>query len=235
MDVTQIGNYAAQTKQTGNAGAVDNSGEQQKMEFLQLLVTQMRHQDPMDPIKQEEYAAQLAQFSSLEQLTSLNQRFDQMYESNTALNKSITNALSTTLIGKNVNAMVDEFTHNSEEPAGLNFRLASAAEDVKLKVKNADGNILHIDSLGTLAAGEHVWQWDGKYDGKGQAVDGENYYYEVVATTGDERVDVVTNVSGKITGVEFGGQGTMYFLVGNVRVPTDRIQKIYTPDTQIDQ
>jgi flagellar basal-body rod modification protein FlgD len=44
-----------------------------KTEFLQLLITQIQHQDPLSPLKNEEFVAQLATFSSLEQLISINE------------------------------------------------------------------------------------------------------------------------------------------------------------------
>ncbi|MCH2208053.1 MAG: hypothetical protein MK132_19565 [Lentisphaerales bacterium] len=63
--------------------------------FLKLLITQLQNQDPLDPMKNEEFAAQLAQFSSLEQMQNLNQSFNQMMD----LNKVSSTA---SLIGKEV-------------------------------------------------------------------------------------------------------------------------------------
>ena len=53
-------------------------GKMGKDEFLKLLVAQMRHQDPMDPMDGQQMAAQLAQFSSVEQLVSANERLDEI-------------------------------------------------------------------------------------------------------------------------------------------------------------
>ncbi|HOC91669.1 MAG TPA: flagellar hook capping FlgD N-terminal domain-containing protein [bacterium] len=54
------------------------SNELGKDAFLQLLVTQMKYQDPLDPMKNEDFVAQLAQFNSLEQMMNLNESFEKM-------------------------------------------------------------------------------------------------------------------------------------------------------------
>jgi len=66
-----------------------------KEDFLKLLVTQMKNQDPLDPVKNEDFIAQLAQFNSLEQMINLNKNFEQ-------LNTLQTLTQSASLIGKAV-------------------------------------------------------------------------------------------------------------------------------------
>jgi len=103
------------------------------------------------------------------------------------------------------------------------------AQNVQVKIKNAEGNVLRVESIGAMTAGRQTWTWDGKFDGKGTASDGANYIYEVSATHGDDQpVDVRTYIDGKISGVEFGGQGVMNFLVGDVKVATSEVERIYT-------
>lgn len=227
MNISQIGNTAAASQVNSAVGS--KSAGMQKTEFLELLVEQLKHQDPMDPMKQEEYAAQLAQFSSLEQLTNLNSKFDQMYQSNMSMNQSITNALSTNLIGKNVRAIGNQLTYSENGANSVSFSLMDDAQNVQVKIKNAEGNVLRVESIGAMTAGQQSWAWDGKFDGKGTASEGANYIYEVSATKSDDQaVDVRTFVDGEITGVEFGGQGVMNFLVGDVRVSTSEVERIYT-------
>ncbi|MHB8842280.1 MAG: flagellar hook assembly protein FlgD [Candidatus Aquicultor sp.] len=69
QDASATGNQTQPKKQTEALG---------KDSFLQLLVTQMRYQDPLEPAKDTEYISQLAQFNSLEQMQNLNDKFDQM-------------------------------------------------------------------------------------------------------------------------------------------------------------
>lgn len=74
-----------------------------KDSFLQLLITQMQHQDPLEPVKDTEYIAQLAQFNSLEQMQNLNDKFDKMLKWS-----QMTQASS--LIGKEVNGVTQDGT-----------------------------------------------------------------------------------------------------------------------------
>jgi len=233
MQIPQIGNAAvpsASQKSSGNTLGNDALG---KTDFLNLLVTQLRHQNPLEPLKQEEYAAQLAQFSSLEQLSNLNDGFDKMYSSNLQLNQSITNALSANLIGKNLRGLGNQLTYNANRDNEIRYQLGSDAQQVQLQIKDSQGNVLRKVSLDAQGAGDHVWNWDGRLDDSERATDGDTYTYEVTAKDGDDNAIAVTPIiQGKISGVEFGANGSMSFLVGGTKVTTGNVQSIYTDDAQ---
>ncbi len=98
------------------SGDTKTTGSKQGMalgkdDFLKLLITQLRHQDPINPIEDKDFIAQLAQFSSLEQMQQLSTTMHTMMESQqklTALSQA------TTMIGK----MVEIFSHNEEHLFG---------------------------------------------------------------------------------------------------------------------
>ncbi|HHW10187.1 MAG TPA: hypothetical protein GXX29_09460 [Firmicutes bacterium] len=93
-------NWAAETAAGGGA-------EIGKNDFLTLLITQMQHQDPLSPVKDQEFAAQLAQFSSLEAMQNLCSQFEQF----AAANRWMTYlGQATGLIGKTVDLTVEEGT-----------------------------------------------------------------------------------------------------------------------------
>ncbi|MDP3830447.1 MAG: flagellar hook capping FlgD N-terminal domain-containing protein, partial [Ignavibacteriaceae bacterium] len=73
-----------------------------KDDFMKLMLTQLKHQDPLNPMEGSEFAAQLAQFSSLEQLSNLNELTAQSIDANYYLTQSINNTMTATLIGKDV-------------------------------------------------------------------------------------------------------------------------------------
>jgi len=84
------------------SGAADNL--MSKDEFLRLFVTQMQYQNPLNPMDNTDFTAQLAQFSSLEQLTNINSQLTDML----SYQNSLHNTLTTSLIGKNVKFSGDE-------------------------------------------------------------------------------------------------------------------------------
>ncbi|MFP4362321.1 MAG: flagellar hook assembly protein FlgD [Spirochaetia bacterium] len=81
LDLTMSGSQRAQTQMmvdTYNASINEGrmpSTELGRDDFLQILITQLQHQDPTDPMKDKEFIAQMAQFSTLEQMTNLSQDF----------------------------------------------------------------------------------------------------------------------------------------------------------------
>ena len=95
-------NISNQIKNNGIANALAGQAGKtmEKDEFLKLLVTQLSHQDPLKPMESHEFASQLAQFSSLEQLQNMNGTMEESIMSDYMMTQSINNTLATTLIGK---------------------------------------------------------------------------------------------------------------------------------------
>src|SRR5690554_6830841 len=96
------------------ADKTDNKNEAQvlgKDDFLKLLITQLRHQDPMNPIEDKDFIAQLAQFSSLEQMQQLTTTMNTMMDSQQKLTAL---AQATSMIGK----VVEVFSHDEEHLYG---------------------------------------------------------------------------------------------------------------------
>ena len=226
MTITQIGSTGG-TAQQGQTSQGTQSNTMDKQAFLELLVTQMRHQDPMNPLKQEEYAANLAQFSSVEQLSNLNERFDQMYQSNMQLNQSISNILSTTLVGRNVRAQGNSLTYSGDGGNTVHFNLGSAAHEVKIVVRDSEGQIVDTEELGYRQEGDQTWEWDGKLSSGKDAIRGEQYVVSIEATKANgDPVSAHTYLQGRITGVEF-GSGQLYFLIGDTRISAGDVERIY--------
>jgi len=230
MGVSPVTNGVTTSNQTTSTNSSDNA-TLDKQAFLQLLVTQLRHQDPMDPLKQEEYAAQLAQFSSVEQLSNLNDRFDQMYQSNVQLNRSITNTLASTIVGKKVRAIGNSLVYSKGEDNELYYDLGGTAQDVQLTIKDSAGNIVRTEDLGGESAGEHSWSWNGRLNNGQKATDGGNYTFEISAKdSGGQAVDAYGYILGKVTGIEFSNSGSLYFLLGEQRVSAGNVHRIYEGD-----
>ncbi len=101
MILDSIGkNYAPSSAASNNSPASANANMQMgENDFLKLLVTQLRYQDPLNPIQNQDFTAQLAQFSSLEQLTNMNSTLSEMQSSLTSnKNDNILDYIGKTII-----------------------------------------------------------------------------------------------------------------------------------------
>ena len=84
-----------------------------KNDFLTLLIAQLKHQDPLNPADNTEFIAQLAQFSSLEQMTLMNANLEKSLESNINMTEAVSNAMIINYFGKYVTAETDSFMYDA--------------------------------------------------------------------------------------------------------------------------
>jgi flagellar basal-body rod modification protein FlgD len=156
---------------TGNAAASGMGKE----DFLKLLVAQLAHQDPLAPMENTEFVAQLAQFSSLEQLMGVNSNLGLLQVAQTAM----TNSQVAGLIGREIEARGDTLNHTSG-PEAINFDLSSSAKEVTVKVRDAKGNLIRTIDAGSRIGGVNSVTWDGK-DSMGNTMPAGTYSVEVTA------------------------------------------------------
>lgn len=184
-----------------------------KQDFLNLLVSQMRNQDPLDPMKGTEFAAQLAQFSSLEQLTNLNTSMTQSLDANAILTQSINNGLSATFIGKDVRAAVDTFQYTGEGDVKIGYDLPVNASKVTVKIYDSNGVLVNTLNGGT-GSGQNSLTWDGT-TGKDEAVASGKYSFKVEAVGEDGKAITAEKfLFGTISGVRFKPEGTVFVIDG---------------------
>lgn len=159
---------------TTNAGTKSSAAAKEimgKEDFLTLLVAQLKNQDPLSPDDPTEFTAQLAQFSSLEQLHNLN---DSMQALATAQGSSEKlSALS--LIGQNISYYGSAFTFDGQ-PVEVGYNLDGTAASVTLSIQNEKGQTISTMQVENteLAAGNHFINWDGK-DQNGNPVPSGKY------------------------------------------------------------
>jgi flagellar basal-body rod modification protein FlgD len=189
-------NAAALAASTSSATGTTSLG---KDDFLKLLVTQMENQDPLNPSDPTAFTAQLAQFSSLEQLTNINTSLQQMSSSNQLSELS--------MIGQKVVAQGDTFQLGSNG-AKLGYELTGAASKVQLQVQDSMGNTVATLNGDGLSKGDHFVSWDGKGD-NGQAVPPGTYSLVVGAVdgSGNPMTDAAALVQGTVTGVNLDPSG----------------------------
>jgi len=189
--------------------------------FLKLLITQLQHQDPLNPADSTEFTSQLAQFSSLEQLSNVNDNLAtlKLYQA------SINNAQAVSFIGKDIVSKGKSLQVTSGQPVACEFDLKSAAKRAVVSIYDAAGNFVK-DIQGTaLAAGKQSLSWDAR-DRNGNTVSDGTYTFEVQAEgASGEKLDVTTYSKGTVTGITF-EDGISYLIVGRSKVAIGDVTQV---------
>lgn len=193
--------------------------------FMKLMLAQMKNQDPTNPLKSHEMAAQLAQFSSLEQMQNMNTTLTEMRNGQ----KPGENFQALNFIGKAVSGDSAKITRmKGDKGHDFNFNLPDNAKEVKINVKNADGDVVRKISLKNLKQGGNNFTWNGLND-QGAATPAGDYQVVIEAiATNDRKLAVKTDFDGIITGVNYTAEGPV-LQVGNQTVKLKDVKKIVDP------
>lgn len=223
--ITPIGSSAS-TSDTQSSAPIKILG---KDDFLNLLVTQLQHQDPLNPAESTEFTAQLAQFSSLEQLNNINDNLKNMELFQT----SVTNAQAVSYIGKEITAKGNSVQLESAQPAELNFELADNAAMTAISVYNVNGGFVKSFETGPLNSGRQSVAWDGT-DRNGNPVSAGLYRFEVQAVdTDNQSLSVTPLMSSVVTGVSFKDQ-TASLITGLGTIAIDDVIAVSEVQSQPD-
>ena len=137
-------------------------GQQQ---FFELMVTQLKNQDPFKPMENGEFLGQIAQFSTVNGITELQDSFATLassLQSNQALQAS-------TMVGRDVVIPSDRFVLSPDTPALVSAEVPPDAQDVRVTITDAGGQIVRQAALGALDAGRAEFAWDGETSRGAQA------------------------------------------------------------------
>jgi len=191
-----------------------------KDDFLKLLVTQLKHQDPMNPMESQEFSAQLAQFSSLEQLFGMNKTLMDI-QKNLSANEN-ENILD--YIGKVVKTSDNKVSITGGIIDSSVYSLNSSA-DVNISVYDALGSEIRSISAGLKSPGEYSIGWDGR-DNRGNMV-GDGVYTIKINAADQTGASVSADVyhTGEVTGVTH-QNSIPYLMVGKKLVLPDEVIEI---------
>jgi flagellar basal-body rod modification protein FlgD len=196
-----------------------------KEEFLKLLITQLRYQDPLNPMEGTEFAAQLAQFSSVERLQNIEEGLSESLDANRLLSQSITNSLAATMIGKDVRVAAGTFTYGGTDAVKLGFTLTASAASSTVQVLDSAGTVVRTLANPGRDEGDNTFSWDGK-DSLGNPVAAGTYTFKVSAVDADGKdLTAKSYLFGMIEGVRFRSDGT-YFVIDGVEVPISEVQEV---------
>jgi flagellar basal-body rod modification protein FlgD len=169
--------------------------------FLTLLTTQLKNQDPLNPMDNAQITSQLAQLSTVTGIEKLNTTLQALLQD--SQDSQTTQAAA--LVGKPVMVPGSNLALSSSAAIG-GFELAKDADAVTVTISDSNGAVLRTMSLGSMSSGLHDFTWDGTTDSGATAADG-SYKIAVSATAGTDKVattslslgvvrSVITNATG---------------------------------------
>ena len=214
LDAVKI--ESALAAQAARDAADDEVGQN---DFLTMLVAQLENQDPLNPQDSADFAAQLAQFSSVEQLIAVREGIDKLVASAEApVEAAPTSAASsidpTNLVGREVTVFGSQIEVDAERSVvTMDYRSIDPAIEAEVVIRDADGNVRHVESLLPLDAagkptdylrpGDHVYRLDPREHTLPEGV----YSIEFIAK-GQQGTDVtlLPMISGRVTGAILAGE-----------------------------
>lgn len=212
------------TSTTGTAGTSQSATDKAKLnkdlnQFLNLLVTQLKNQDPLNPMDANQFTSQLVQFASVEQEIYTNSHLEDLVNlQQTGQVASMVDYLNTTIeaSGKTLNL----------ENGGAKFTYTLDKNAYKTTITITDGNGDVVASMdGDTGVGYHAVEWDGK-DLNGNQLDDGTYKATVTALDGQGNpVDVSQTVFARVTGAG-AESGNVVLYAGDVAIPMSSILSV---------
>jgi flagellar basal-body rod modification protein FlgD len=189
--------------------------------FLTLLVTQMKNQDPLNPLDNAQVTSQLAQINTVKGLEKLNDSF-----AGVAAQLDAGQALqAAALVGHDVLVNGNRLALGANGAPGA-AALSTRADQVVISVKDAAGAVVRRIELGAQPAGIAEFTWDGKND-SGAAMPAGNYTFEATAVANGQTAAAQTMERGRVEGLTRTTNGFMLSLAGLGEVLLSDIQRIH--------
>ena len=212
IDTSTISGVMTTAQYKAQQAATPQKTNMGQTEFLTLFTTQLKNQDPTDPVKNEAFVAQLAQFSQLEATTAMKDSMNSMVSSMS--NDRMLGAAS--LMGKQVAVPDGPVMVTDTTVSQGTINLPTGADGIQLQVFNSNGILVRSQIMGAQQPGDVTLSWDGMTDGGQPAANGVYRYVANVNSQGVMSKPTV-NTYATVTGVTSAGtaDGAMLLEVGN--------------------
>lgn len=198
----------------------ETQAEQIQDRFMKLLVTQLKNQDPLNPMDNAQMTSQLAQINQISGIEKLNTTLGQMLD----IYNNGQGMQAAGLIGKYVLTAGNSLPLAGGTAMG-GAKLDGPADQVTVKVMDAAGNLLQAQQLGAHDAGNFSFTWDGKKSDGTQMPNG-SYNFRVEATRGGEKVNVTGLQVGMVNAVSRSSSGFLLDLGAQGNVSFQDVQQI---------
>lgn len=192
-----------------------------KDDFLQLFITQLQNQDPLNPQDSSEFIGQMAQLTQVEQAYNTNTNLASIIDQ---LNGA-TSFSSVAYIGKTVTANGDQIQLAAGAQPTIGYRLDANAGKVAIDITDNTGTVVRTLTLGNTPAGDGTIVWDGK-DGRGVTLPAGEYAFSVTGYNADgEKFQGYPHLVGTVQGVTLEGEEP-YVTIGGVNVPLSNVLSV---------
>ena len=213
---------ASLTAGTSQAGQSQAKLQEDMNQFLKLLVTQLKNQDPLNPMDATQFTTQLVQFASVEQQIHTNANMEKL------VNLQETSQISTMVnfIGNAAKA-TSSSAPLQDGHMEFAYTLDQSAKSVQISIQN-DKGITVFFADGDTKTGTHSFTWDGAGANGAHNPDGA---YTIVVTAkdaADKLINVAQTVTGTITGAGV-TDGKANLFMGDVVIPMDKIVTVEKP------
>ncbi len=213
---------ALQSQASGSSSTSSTtSAEDMQSRFLNLLVTQLQNQDPLNPMDNSQMTTQLSQISTVSGIEKLNTTLEKLLSSYS----DTQNVQAAAMIGKTVLSSGSTLTLGSEGSAMGGITLASAADRVAVSIKNSAGTVVRTMELGTGVAGTKSFEWDGTLDDGTEAAAGA-YTFSVTATQSGKSVTSTALQTGTVNAVTISSDGLSLQLANGKSVAYADVKQI---------
>ncbi len=189
-------------------------------DFINILVTQMKYQNPLEPLKNEQMAMQIAQMSSVEAL----QKMEQTMKDMAGKYDLLAHLQAASLLGKKVEVAGNQLSLLPDQIAGGLYQITQPAK-VTILIYDSSGNLVRMMEEGRKESGKHSFSWNG-LNNKGERV-AEGIYTFVISAV-DEKgntIPVSSSLVGEVKEISY-EDGAVYFLVDGQRYNLEGILKI---------
>lgn len=229
-DLSAVLNKAADKNWTDSSKRVAGHGSpaMDKDAFFKLMLAQLKNQDPMSPVKNHEMAAQLAQFSSLEQMSNMNATLTKIEGKNSEpQNFQALNLIGKTVAGDSSRVVRTQFDKEHD----FNFNLPMDVPAAEIKLMSAKGDVVRSYKLTDLKAGENKITWNGVNEAGVKQPAGEYFFQVEAKNAAGKKVPVRTDFTGVISGLSFTAEGPV-LQVGSQTIKMRDVRQITDPSVK---
>ncbi len=191
-------------------------------DFMNLFITQLQHQDPMEPMDTSEMASQLAEFSNMEATLRMSDNMEKLLEYQVSQN----NLQLLTLLDTDVQVLGNTLGVSEGEPGAGEFVLSADTDTCVVEIYDAGGHLVRVMDMGPSSSGDYPLDWDGK-DMRDEPVEDGAYTYWVKGYSAlGEQVAVDYSVTGNVTGIKFDNGAAMLTVDKHVNVDVGSVVSV---------